>query len=54
MIIYILEDSNQQVYQEDICHQEVTGHNSWSEPGPWYAWREAFTILIVKIVSTRS
>lgn len=54
MIVYILEDSNQQVYQQDICYQKVTGHNSRSEPGPWDARREAFTVIIIKIVPTRS
>lgn len=53
-IVYILEDSNQQVYQQDICYQEVTGHDSRSEPGPWDARRKAFTIIIIKIVPTGS
>lgn len=52
--LYVLEDSNQQVYQQDIRYQKVAGHNSRSEPGPWDAGREAFAIIIIKIVSTRS
>lgn len=45
--IYVLEDRNEQVDQKDVCHKQVTSHDSRREPGPGDTWWKLLPIFIV-------
>lgn len=51
---HLLEDGDEQVDQQDVGDQQVTGHDYGSEPGSRDAGRKLLPVFIIHIVSTRS
>lgn len=52
--MYLLEDSNEQVDQKNVCHEKVAGHNSRCQPGTRDTWWQFLPILIIQMFTTWS
>lgn len=52
----LLKDSDEEVDQQDVCHEKVAGHDGWHDPGACLAGRQLdyLTILSSLILSTGS